>query len=81
MEEFANLAGRAFHDHIAEGNLTVAADGNLIAAPYRQNGRAVKLFRDAFAKNSGKRRRISLVVFSGFARNDRQLAFCADEFQ
>ncbi len=44
MVEPADLAGRALDDDIAQGDLAVAAQGDVVAAPDTNNGGGVKLF-------------------------------------
>src|SRR5690606_9281768 len=46
--EAADLAGRTLDDDVAERDLSVAADGDLIVAAYAQNGGCVKLFHGSF---------------------------------
>src|SRR5690606_2424749 len=48
LVELANLARRAFDDDIAQCDLAVASDGNLVAAADAQNGGCVKLFHGIF---------------------------------
>src|SRR5690606_400207 len=42
--DLAHLARSPFHDDVAEGDLAVAAKRDVVAASYRQDGGAVKLF-------------------------------------
>ena len=44
LVQLAHLAGRALHDDVAQRYLAIAAERDLLAAPYAQDGGAVKLF-------------------------------------
>jgi hypothetical protein len=46
LVQLAHLARRALHDDVAQRDLAVAAERDLVAAPHADDGRAVKLFHN-----------------------------------